>query len=296
MVGRGLPWFYSIALHVVLFVLLSISFAMTRLPVPPAGVAIQATVVDEARIQKELENLNAADRKRAEDAKRQAERADAARRAREQEEKRLAALAEERRKAQEEQAQKAQEARKQQEELEAQRLADEEAARKRRQEREAQERAEKERLAKLEEQRKAEEERLAAIEKERAEAEARAKKEADARKQRELEAQLKADLAREDARRQAERSGLLAQYVQIIAQKVERNWARPPSAVSGLSCDVRVTQIPGGEVVDVRVVACTGDAAVVRSIEAAVYKSSPLPPPPDPSLFERELLFKFEPE
>jgi colicin import membrane protein len=48
--------------------------------------------------------------------------------------------------------------------------------------------------------------------------------------------------------------------------------------------------------VDVRVGACNGDDAVRRSIEAAVYKSSPLPPPPDPSLFERELLFKFEPE
>jgi colicin import membrane protein len=103
-------------------------------------------------------------------------------------------------------------------------------------------------------------------------------------------------LAQEDSRREAERSGKLAQYIDVIRQKVERNWAPPAGATSGLSCDVQVTQIPGGEVVNVRIGTCNGDAAVMRSIEAAVYKASPLPPPPDPSLFERELLFKFEPE
>ena len=39
-----------------------------------------------------------------------------------------------------------------------------------------------------------------------------------------------------------------------------------------------------------------GDEVVVRSIEAAVYRSSPLPLPPDPQLFERNLRFTFKPE
>jgi colicin import membrane protein len=277
-VGRSLPWVYSIALHAVLLALLSLSFALTELPAPPAGLAVQATVVDEARIAQELESLEAIDRRRAQEERREAQRAEAARRAREREEQRLQDLAVQRKAAEQEEARKVEEARERQEVLAAQ------------------QQAEQERLARLEEQRKEEEARLAAVEKERAEAEARAKREAEARKQRELEAQLREALAQEDDRRRAERSGLLAQYVQVIAQKVERNWARPASAVSGLSCDVQVTQIPGGEVVDVRVVRCNGDAAVVRSIEAAVRKSSPLPPPPDPALFERELLFKFQPE
>ena len=55
-------------------------------------------------------------------------------------------------------------------------------------------------------------------------------------------------------------------------------------------------QIPGGDVVDVRVVRCNGDATVVQSIKAAVLKASPLPRPPDPSLFEKELIFRFAPE
>jgi colicin import membrane protein len=58
---------------------------------------------------------------------------------------------------------------------------------------------------------------------------------------------------------------------------------------------VLVTQIPGGDVVNVRVTECNGDAAVVRSIEAAVMRSSPLPGPPNPALFERNLRFEFRP-
>jgi colicin import membrane protein len=283
MVGRTLPWFYSIVLHALLIVLLSVSFKLRVPAAPPAtAVAVQATVVDEARVQQELANLAASDRKRA----------DAAR----QEEERLADL-ERQRKAQEaDAARRRQQEADAQQQAEQQRQADEAAARKRQQELEAQQKAEQERLAKVAEERKKEEERLAAVAKERAEAEARAKKEDEDRAQKEAEAQLRADLEREDNRRQAEQSGKLAQYIEVIRQKVERNWARPASAASGLSCDVQVTQIPGGEVVDVRVGACNGDDAVRRSIEAAVYKSSPLPPPPDPSLFERELLFKFEPE
>jgi colicin import membrane protein len=279
-VGRTLPWVYSVALHAVLIVLLSVSYKLHEQPAAalPTAVAVQATVVDEARIQKELDALAANDRKQAQEQQRQAQQAEAARKAREAEEKRLAQVEQQRKDAEAEAARKSEEARKQQEELQAQ------------------QEAEQAQLAKIEEDRKKEEARLAAVAKERADAEARAKQEADARKQRELEAQLKDALAQEEERQQAEQSGKLAQYIEIIRQKVERNWVRPASATAGLSCDVQVSQIPGGEVVKVTVGTCNGDAAVMRSIEAAVQKSSPLPPPPDPSLFERELLFKFEPE
>ena len=62
-----------------------------------------------------------------------------------------------------------------------------------------------------------------------------------------------------------------------------------------MSCTVNVRQLPGGEVVSVSVTVCNGDESVRRSIEAAVYKASPLPNPEDPSLFERNLRFIFEP-
>ena len=71
---------------------------------------------------------------------------------------------------------------------------------------------------------------------------------------------------------------------------------RPPGAKPGLECEVLVTQIPGGQVVDVQMGRCNADDAVRRSIEAAVLRASPLPPPDDTALFERNLRFVFKPE
>jgi colicin import membrane protein len=56
-----------------------------------------------------------------------------------------------------------------------------------------------------------------------------------------------------------------------------------------------VTQVPGGEVVGVKIGECNGDEVVRQSIEAAVYRASPLPEPPDPALFERNLKLEFKP-
>ena len=56
-----------------------------------------------------------------------------------------------------------------------------------------------------------------------------------------------------------------------------------------------VTQVPGGEVVNVRLGECNGDAAVRESIQGAVFRASPLPPPPDPALFHRNLEIQFKP-
>ena len=64
----------------------------------------------------------------------------------------------------------------------------------------------------------------------------------------------------------------------------QRAWIKPPSARPGISCIVSVTQVPGGEVTAVRVNSCSiDDAALRESVEAAVYRASPLPPPPDPA-------------
>jgi colicin import membrane protein len=48
-------------------------------------------------------------------------------------------------------------------------------------------------------------------------------------------------------------------------------------------------------VVRAEVRSCNGDDAVKQSIEAAVFRASPLPPPPDPVLFERTLELRFRP-
>lgn len=167
-------------------------------------------------------------------------------------------------------------------EAEAKRKADEQAER---------ERLEKERQQAAEEKRKKELEEKQA--RERAEVERKRKEEAA--RQAELDEEMRRVMADENRLNELIDSGEMAIYVAQIKQKVERNWVRPASARSGLKCNVSVRQIAGGEVVGVRIGECNGDDAVKRSIEAAVYKASPLPLPSDPSLFDRELLLVFNP-
>ena len=93
----------------------------------------------------------------------------------------------------------------------------------------------------------------------------------------------------------ARAGGLGAQWAAAIQARIQRAWIRPPGARPGLDCTVAVTQVPGGEVVGVRVLSCNGDATVKESVEAAVYRASPLPPPPDEALFEKNLEIRFKP-
>lgn len=148
-----------------------------------------------------------------------------------------------------------------------------------------------EQARKLEEARKAEETRKA----EEARKADEKRKAEDARQRAEREADLRRSLAAEERLRAARASGAGAQWEALIRAKIESQWRRPPTAQPGIECKVRVTQVPGGEVVAVRILSCNGDDAVRQSIEIAVMSASPLPPPPDPSLFERNLEVIFKP-
>lgn len=169
--------------------------------------------------------------------------------------------------------------------------------------------AEAERKRKADEERRRQEEQRrsqeAEAEKERQRVEAERKREAEIQRQREenerlrREAQSTARQAEIDAeanRLAAVDAGELAAYRFALQQKVERNWVRPASSPPGLECEVRVQQLPGGEVTSVSILTCNGDEAVRRSIEAAIQKASPLPTPRNPSLFDRNLRFTFRPE
>lgn len=141
-----------------------------------------------------------------------------------------------------------------------------------------------------------ERERLAAEKKRKAEEELQRRADEKAEFERAL---LEEERREEEAKKQAERAARLhtqrEQYVLHIAQKVENNWLRPVTTTVGQSCDVIVTQTMSGDVIEVRVQSCTSDNAFQRSVERAVRKASPLPLPPDPELFDREIYFKFKP-
>jgi colicin import membrane protein len=160
---------------------------------------------------------------------------------------------------------------------EEKRLADEQAKK-------AQEKADADRKAReaADAKKKAEEQRLA-DEKQKADEQA-----AEADLKRSLDQELRQDAARS--------SGALASWQSQITARIQRAWLRPASARPGIECVLNVTQVPGGEVTNVRIGTCNGDQAVRESIEAAVYRASPLPPPPDPTLFERSLVITFRPD
>jgi colicin import membrane protein len=178
-----------------------------------------------------------------------------------------------------------------QEHAAAQRAADQLAARKHAAAEEAASAAKAQREAQAKAKAKAAEEQTA-----RRAAEAQAKAAAAAKQQTAAtQADLQRSIAAEERLDAARASGALSSWAQQIQARIQRAWIRPPSARSGLDCTLYVTQVPGGEVITVRLGACNGDDAVKQSIVDAAYRASPLPPPPDPTLFERNLEVNFRP-
>ena len=114
-------------------------------------------------------------------------------------------------------------------------------------------------------------------------------------RQQEIEA-LQRAISEEDEPMQALNSNEMEAYQFALQQKIQRNWVQPSSALPGIECVIDVRQLPGGDVVSATVGRCNGDDAVRRSIEAAVFKASPLPEPDDPNLFHRDLRITFKPE
>lgn len=174
---------------------------------------------------------------------------------------------------------------------EAKRKAEEEAKRKAKEAAERKAEEEAERKAREAAKRKAEEEARRKAEAEReAQEEAKRQAAAEARRRREaLQKQLAAEA------QASELSELRNKYVTMIKNHVEANWLRPPGA-GNIKCRVKVEQLPGGQVVGVELLNSCGSDAVDRSVEQAIRRSDPLPRPPDRRVFERELIFTFQPQ
>ena len=289
----------AVVVHIAVFSLFIVGYQMKPKPsqaiVDPVNI-VQAEVIDGAAIElekrKKKEEAQARERKKREEEQR---------RKREKEEK-LKREEEERKRAEEQrqaELKKAEEAKKQ---AEVERKKAEEAKKQ----------AELQRKQAEEAKKKAELERKQAEEKAKKLAE-ELKKQEEARKQAEIEAEqkrLEAILEREEAElreaeeraaraaRQRELNTLLSQYIGSISSKVQSRWRKPPNMESSDAyCIVYVWQAPGGYIEEVQVKECRGgDELFRRSVEEAVWKSDPLPSPPDDELFDRELKFKFQPE
>ena len=187
---------------------------------------------------------------------------------------------------QEEQQQQEQQRKAEEERVALEKKQAEDQAAHQEEERKRQQEAEQKRIAdakkKADEKRKADEVKRKAED----EAKVRAASEAELRKSLEAEERLTA----------LRSSNAMVSWVGQIANRIQRAWLKPPSAKPGIECIVHVTQVPGGVVTSAKVGECNGDGAVRESIEAAVMRASPLPPPPDPALFERDLDIRFKPQ
>lgn len=91
------------------------------------------------------------------------------------------------------------------------------------------------------------------------------------------------------------RSKALATYTDRIRAKIRGNIVLPPDLRGNPSTVFDVVQLPSGEVISARLVKGSGHAGYDAAVERAILKSSPLPKPDDPSLFERNLRLTFCP-
>ena len=107
--------------------------------------------------------------------------------------------------------------------------------------------------------------------------------------------------AEEDQEREIAQEDILnelkANYINQIASRVKEQW-RYQGAKDNWGCDVYILQDLNGKVQSVNLQSCnvtnSAKAKVFKdAIERAVYKASPLPPAPDKSVYDREILFHF---
>ena len=333
-VGRSKAFYYSVLLHVALVLVFIVGIDWKSTPAPmPAGESkvMNAKAVDPTAVEREMQKLKTAEQSKQREAERKVAEAEQRRQQEEQKLEQLKAqkealkqeqeaenrkLAAEKQRLEQEKDQVATEKRKQEQEAkQAEEQQQRAAAEKKKLDAEkkkveAQRKADAAKKAEAEKKRKADEAKKAEADKQRKAEEAKkkaaaeeAKKKAAAEEQRKAaEAKALADeLAAEEAelaaaaQARADQSEL-SRYFGAIAQQVTNNFSHP-RLNDGLKCTLLVRMIPGGQVIDAKVVKSSGDPSFDRQAELAVRKASPLPVPDEPRLFEqiREINFEFDP-
>ena len=265
----------AVGIHLLLLLVMFFGVNWTDDAKPlPATPVVQATVVDQAALDKEVKKLKAAEDKK--------------RKQKEAAEKKKKAEAKRKAEAERKAAEK-----KKQEAAKKKRLAEEKKKKAA---------AEKKRLAE-------EKKQKAAAEKQRKAEEASKKAAAEKKRQAEEAALKKAEAEKKKAEAAARQLELEAQYqaeqdltekqliMAAIQQKVDRNWLRPPGTPQNLSCEVRVRLGANGSVLLVSIIKSSGDVGFDRSVESAVSKADPLPMPTSPRLVSqfRDIRFVFKP-
>lgn len=132
-----------------------------------------------------------------------------------------------------------------------------------------------------------------------AEARARQQRETEAMRaqaEREGEARAKADRDVQARALQAtQRAKAEADWIRSIQSKVRGNVNVPPDMAGNPEAIFEVVQLPTGEIIDVQLRKSSGVRAYDDAVQRAILKSSPLPRPERPEIFQRSLTLKFRP-
>lgn len=89
-------------------------------------------------------------------------------------------------------------------------------------------------------------------------------------------------------------TGLANQYGAALTNIITQNWLRPDNIPKGVVCPIQIVQIPGGQVIDVKVLpSCPFDEPGRESVKNAVLRAQPLPYKGFESVFKRIITLNF---
>jgi TonB-like protein len=97
---------------------------------------------------------------------------------------------------------------------------------------------------------------------------------------------------------QKQRALLYGRYLGQVQARIERAWMRPRSDIGAptFSCGARIEQDRQGAVISVKLDHCNGTQRWQQSLQSAIQTASPLPAPPDPSVYADRLGLTFKSE
>ena len=122
--------------------------------------------------------------------------------------------------------------------------------------------------------------------------------EREAQAERLAQAAKEAQAVQERAAQSAAIGKVINEHIGKIRAKIKRNIVEPRDLPTGIHGKFSITVLPGGSVLNVRLVKASGNAAYDNAVERAILKSQPLPVPEDVTLFQkfREINFTFCPD
>ena len=300
------PCTYSILGHAAVVTFMLIGFAGRTQPTEPAfgTIAIDGVVLDDEAVKREIQRLDNLERaaviereQEVERLRKQIEEQQEQQRRREQELSSLSSQTEEARRTLAEQQTQA--SRQLSEMQQRQQREQEQLERIERERKEEEERAKAAaaELQKAEAERKKAEEEARKLSEEAEEAERRLAETERKKREAELAEQMKKEMA-EERRRKAIESGLLDQYKARIRQRIESNWQRPTGTREDLKWVVLLDVCCRAMRFRRQSVSSSNSTARKSTnvpSRRRFKKSSPLPAPPVPELFERQLRLRYPP-